>query len=186
MLTIGIDPDLHNTGIAVVEDGKVILARVISIAENLKGADAVIEMAQVVQRECHYLELEFEVLDAVVVEGQEIYRGVTGNPMDMLRIAQVAGAAVSAWEASVTFLPQPKEWKGSVPKHIHQKRTAAKAGWTRTKMMGGKSPYVVPQGIGNVAGARDLRDSDWKHVMDAVGLAYWGAERLAKIRRRAA
>lgn len=197
MLTLGIDPDLHNTAVALVRDGRVEYVEVIRVDKKLKDADAVKAMCIEIGR-WERNEPLFDpesvmgiALDALVVEGQELYRGQTGNPADILRVGQVAGAAVGCFSgdlhymAGQAYLPQPKEWKGNVPKKIHQARICKRLNWP----CDARADYVVPR-TGEVCGlpdiSRHLKAADWKHVMDAIGLALWGEEQALKAERRRA
>ena len=196
MLALGIDPDLHNTALALVRHDPALgsmLSKpsgyvvervcVCSIDKRLRGAAAVMAMENALYHQM--VSMRGWLIHRTIVEGQEIYRGKTGNPADILRIAQVAGGALASAQAlpGDTLLPTPNEWKGSVPKEIHQGRTCTKLGWRFEKRAGYVVP-IEPDGFVN-CGTAAMRDSDWKHVLDAIGLAIWGIEQAAKAARRA-
>lgn len=183
---IGIDPDLHNTAIAGVDEGgKLLFLKVASVPKNIKGSDAVPFMAYEVRRALRGLSLAFHTYG--VVESQEIaYTARMGvNPRSIIPLAQVAGACVAELipvrkegAASVTVV-SPQAWKGSVPKHIHQARTCKRMGWEFQTAGTGKNQYCVPIPASMNLGCQDVyygnitRESDWKHLLDAIGLALW-------------
>lgn len=121
MIFIGIDPDLHCCGIATIDDkGKVTRCLTVKTPKKLfKGRDAVVAMIESLQVAQFY---EMDTDHVLCVEAQEIYLGQTKNPRSIMLLATVAGAAL-ALPASKRYFPAPQEWKGSVPKQIHQART---------------------------------------------------------------
>lgn len=193
MLFLGIDPDLHNTGLAVVDvdpngSKRAHWVGVARVAKALKGEDAVVAMASALDEASRgilraHKDASGFFWEHSVVEGQEIYQGSEVRVSDLLNLAQVAGAAAGVFGAG--RIPRPKDWKGNVPKHIHQARTARALGWA-CEVRGGKEPYVVPQLSGEVRGADDLEGRDWKHVMDAIGLALWASKTFLTWKGRAA
>jgi hypothetical protein len=175
---LGIDPDLHNTGIALLDGaGAMVETWCVTIPTKLKGEAAVVSMAAALHLWLMDLsEFPGSVFTGmtVVVEGQEIYRGKTPNPMDILRLGQVAGAAVGVMGNACDriLLPTPNKWKGSVPKHIHQARTLTKLG-VDYKVTSGSDRYAYP--VDDSGNARPpFPKSKWKHIVDGIGLAQWG------------
>ena len=166
MIAVGIDPDLHNTGIAVVESpargGKftILEAHIAKVDREYTSLHAVLDSIKGIHKwSCHTTHKP----DIVVIEGQEIYAGKTKNPESILRLAQVAGAAVGISQTiEHRYLPRPKEWKGSVPKNIHQERIRAQ--------------------IANLDPVTCWRPkSAHSHLWDAVGLAIWGINRIMAV-----
>jgi hypothetical protein len=164
MRTIGIDPDLHTTAYAVVEDGEVVYAGVVSGDRSLKGKDAAAFMAR-------YLVVQDGLWawakgdGQVAVEVPRIYPGAPSRPSDLMHLSLVAGAAIAASRAYYT--PYPQAWKGSVPKEIHQARICKKLGWDYVA----RKDYVVPKGQEYLG----VLPAQWKH-----GLALWAAEQEGK------
>lgn len=181
---IGIDPDLHTTGVAAIRDWKgerPFLLHVSCVkAKGAKDNQAVIAMGVAIRD--HWLDSILisppRSCVAVAVEGQELYLGGTKNPRSIMFLAAAAGCAlhevVAQYPAAHTRFPRPSEWKGQVPKHICQSRVFSKLG-LQYKIKGNtvkNTAYCIP----------DLEDSpdigkfnlgDWKHVSDAVALAWW-------------
>lgn len=110
----------------------------------------------------------------VVLEGQKIRPGLGVSSGAAL------GATMSAFPEAKVIVPDAQEWKGSVPKKIHQARILKAQGWEGQK----RSDYMTVVGdpkdlIGrDVIGAEIIKSSDWKHVLDGVGLAHWGQRQL--------
>lgn len=186
---VGVDPDLHNTGIAVIDnDGKCILACSCKVSRQFKGRSACIEMAEEIRKAAvnvdaivgAFCETGKDAKASVLcVEGQELYRGndaATKNPRSIMFLASVAGAALGAIPAHAKMFPSPQEWKGSIPKEIKQARILLEAGWAVGKASGYCFPQHLPFG---------LNKGDWKHVTDALGLAQWARSQwIAKSRRQ--
>jgi hypothetical protein len=124
----------------------------------------------------------------LVVEGQGVWKGTTGNPADILKLANMAGSLLSAL-AAVSYLnglrevevvrlrPLPEEWKG-VSKPMQQGRSWLRVGVTldRLTLRGGKKEsdqYYVPRGT---RWDNTFNDSAWKHLGDALGIGLWGME----------
>lgn len=163
MLALGIDPDLHTTGIAVVESLPqsyhlrwVGTARV---GDEHKRNAAVGPMAQAMSKILTVLRAKhFVSFNCIVVEGQQFYGGASrSSPADLICLAQAAGAAAGVtapiFPDSKILMPLPPKWTGGIPKEIRHARLASK-----------------------VIGFDICRN---EHERDAVGLAVWGLSRFA-------
>lgn len=174
MIFIGIDPDLHTTAIgALVEDRWYV--DVLRVDKALKEHDAMVQMCRVVGSSVPDL-----VTDHAAVEGQEFILQGQARFKDIGLIGCVTGAVLASVRADTVLCPKPSQWKGNVPKHIHHARIGRDLGFA-VEIAGGQKGYGVPQD-------RELRarlplTSDWKHAMDALGLALWCREQH---RRKAA
>jgi len=179
---LGIDPDLHNTAAAIVGTSGVYDVKVFSIEKKYKGERAVAEITiQLVNDLSQWLwKITHSItISAVVVEGQKIYSYTKADHTAIIHLAQVAGVALGAAYGGVRspstklYLPAPSDWKGSVPKHIHQARVLKKMG-IPFEVTNGKEPYCVPV---SAPALHVGRKSNWKHAVDAIGLAVWGVEK---------
>lgn len=98
-----------------------------------------------------------------VIEGQVIYPTdqQKGNPNHIRKTAFATGAYFNAVEdrAYKMLVPAPAEWKGSVPKSIHNERVKA------------KHPEAIPM-VERVA--KSYRHNVW----DAIGLGDWALKQL--------
>ena len=177
MICLGVDPDLHNTGWALVESGDspvVLAVGVAKVSGRYKGTDAIVRMSKSFYSSVLISDLDDP--DLVVVEGQEIYVGKSkARHSDILSLAQAAGVCLGLLaHCYPSLLPKPKEWKGEVPKQTHQSRVLQKlhGDWTWEKIGSQKDGYC------NVTSAPShlstLNKTAWKHVIDAIGLACWG------------
>ena len=188
----GIDPDTHCLSFAYLdydtERRKLVGLKVavLKIAKGMTGKDAAQAMCQhpglpeAVNRSGQY--------GALVVEGQDsVYTGKTntGLTRDLIYLALVAGASMAMANQDTVYHPTPHQWKGSVPKHIHQCRTLNKAG-IKYEMRGGKKPeaqYPVPLQFERFCLQGNVNAGDWQDVNDAVGLALWGLEKYLRERK---
>lgn len=173
---IGIDPDVSTTAVAtvgVVRDSESNELQVYGVQATVFRAKDTIEALYRFGGDKTY-----PVSTRVAVESQHVIRGRTKDPGSIIKIAQVAGAA-AAWACrsggSLLQMPDPVEWKGSVPKQVSMERTARALGWDYTKKGTAKTGYIVPKkpGVTNWNEVKLFLDSDWKHLMDAFGLALW-------------
>ena len=188
MIVLGIDPDLHNTGMAIACLDKIHWVGVAEVDKGFKEAGAVPPMMERVR---YLMRVAWEFLlnesglcifnpeeagfDRVVIEGQHYNAQRDADPNDLIHLAQVAGAAggvATQWEI-LPLVPRPQEWKGSVPKPIHQARILARLGLDYKKVKTHAYPIDKLQMTG-ISGAHGMRSKDWKHVVDAMGLALWG------------
>lgn len=170
-MILAFDPDLHSTAWCASIDGQ-LSGGLIHVERKCKGDDAVVEMcSEIAQARGHFT--PFSEMTALV-ESQELHRMHRSAPKDILRLAQVAGAILGV--LGETFLDvrlvSPQVWKGQVPKEIHQARVCRKLGWAFDT----HPDYVVPARA-HWDGFSVSKASDWKHLMDAVGLALWGTEK---------
>lgn len=192
---IGVDPDLHNTAIAVATKDQVLALGVVRGQKGLIEDEAVEDMvyrfaspsidggladfvwSKGFDRRRPGLDLEIK---GCRVEGQKRYLGGPSLPEDLIRLATVAGGAMAHLAQWSPKLVQPSAWKGSVDKTTNQARTLAAYGISY-KVVGGLKGYCIPAkgkeklpAIWTSDGSPPLQ-SDWKHVLDAVGIARWAA-----------
>lgn len=172
-MILAFDPDLHNTAWAHCTYDRKLTGGIIRVDPGYKGDDAVTEMAIELGMEGEHNQHAGYTL---LVESQELHYGHRSAPKDIIRLAQVAGAILGSFGVSPSHvrLVSPSTWKGQVPKEIHQARVCKKLGWDFEPM----SDYVRPAQK-HWEGFTIHKPSDWKHLMDAVGLALWGREKLS-------
>ena len=170
-VVLGFDPDTKTPAYAVVT-----LTEVLEVGILPAGLrEFVVGMESVLKR--HTVAL-------AVVEGQEIYPGSKVRPNDIKTLAQSAGIAVGTVatlcpSANIAW-PEPREWKQQQPKKVNQGRSFKHYGIGYV-VTTGQVPYCYPSGCAKaarIAGAGKLKQGDWKHAADAVGLALYGAKLL--------
>ena len=188
--SIGIDPDTSNCPIVVLEKRRGLLpviSRIHVERQRGSGRDKAVRMAQVLSPTMVWMddsppgEPSFAV---ATIEGQDVrYTGKTNmaNPQSLCDLALVTGACINNCHPFVgaIYSPMPHEWKGTVPKHIKQKRILSKMG-IEYRMMGGKKPYPVPVDYSPWKKACRINDGDWADITDAIGLALWGLEKYVR------
>jgi hypothetical protein len=183
---LGVDPDLSSTACAVVDErGMWPTPTTRTCGWLCWGADNSTQE----QIDALYF---YGVFAAAAVENQQIIPRHAGqkyevDPRDILKLGQVAGACVGmirhGMEAKTpalqslrtsppVYFPLPVEWKGSVPKEIHQMRVLLKAGFPKEKIKKA-SGYCYVEGT-------EFKKGDWKHLADAIGLAQYAAERFLR------
>lgn len=176
MRVLGIDPDLHHAGVALVDDGKKLVAvRCPIVSTNFKGAEAVVEMARSMELVLTDLFQTYGEPNTVIVEGQDSYLGSKVKPLDLLHLALAAGVAIgivrACWSRPRIECPKPVTWKGSVPKHIHQKRILRSVGIAYVPQETPTRILKLPE----VDGMAQINKRHLIHVIDAMGLAVWGS-----------
>jgi hypothetical protein len=192
MRVLGVDPDLHNAGIAIVEHDHsarhsfVLCLHVVQVDAKLKGDRAVLAMIAALpdrgdpDREFDpstirvLLPGEARRVNHAVVEGQESYRGKAterATPDVLIRLAHVAGAAAREYGAEIV---PPKVWKGSIPKEVKQARIMSRLGWNYEVRAG----WVIPTDQSVLDRFAHIKGKQWSHVIDAIGLALWKTDQL--------
>lgn len=180
MIALGVDPDTFSTGLALVETldgrkGRVLAVRTAASTRRSPVEKRVVQMALSIREALE--ELRGEAWDlpgdptirAVAVEGQKKYPNDRTRPNDLIRLAQVAGEALAVarglFPLAVTVeIPDPQDWKGQVPKRVHQRRILKRVGLERV------------EDLAAVPGGERLTTVQLGHVVDAVGLALYAAQ----------
>ena len=151
---IAVDPGTRLCGYAVFVDGEPVVAGVVrskadTVAQRAgaMAADVLDALPTCAQR----------LFDVAVVERPVIYPDSRERDSDIVDLAVSAGVigGLLSGNAYALVMPTPREWKGAVPKHIHNERTKAKC----------------PAAVSLVE--RDVPKGQQNHVWDAVGLALW-------------
>lgn len=183
MIICGIDPDTTHTAVAFGTKHQLKAVYVIEVPRK-PGQKPKIDMIREIGIVLPGL-LRIWQPKVLVVEGQAIHHKGKAPPADILSIAQVAGAAAGCnGVGGVLLIPEPHEWKGSVPKPIHQMRTYRAFGLAAEQ----RSDYAYPlpsSALNAIHGANELSQSDWKHVGDAAGMVLWGAKQAVALEAEA-
>ncbi|MCZ2418690.1 MAG: hypothetical protein LC123_02445 [Burkholderiales bacterium] len=177
---LGFDPDLHNSGIAVVrregDSYRVVALAVAKVPRTITHDAAVLAMVDALPRVAP---------DYVVVEGQEAYRGRSGaraKPEDLIRLAHVAGAALRLYGNHLDLTHKeivlPKVWKKQTKKEWKHARICTALGWASEPRAG----WALPTGPEpeRLEEEFNIYGKQWSHVLDAIGLAIWKLEQLAE------
>lgn len=175
-LALGIDPDLHHAGVALVRDGsKLVAVRCPRIASHFRGGDAVVKMAGALNLALTELLSDYGEPDICAVESQQSYLGSHVRPQDLINLGQMAGGSVYMLRALLLQtrieLPKPAAWKGTIPKDIHQKRILRCVG---IPFESGSKPTRILT-LPDVDGLRAVKPTYLEHVIDAIGLACWAS-----------
>ncbi len=96
----------------------------------------------------------------LVIEWPEVYAARKTDPNDLLLLAGVVGAIIGQFDWRTVYSYRPKEWKGQVPKEIHNDRVMKK----------------LPE---KIITELDRIPKTYRHnVVDACGLALFHKEAL--------
>jgi hypothetical protein len=118
------------------------------------------------------------------IESQDAsYTGRTNSAcvQDLIHLAHVSGVLLASafLYTKDAHLVKPHDWKGSVPKGIHQARTLKRAGIPYA-MSGGQTPYPVPTDLSGVLVLGDyaacpekIPKTWWQDITDSIGLAFY-------------
>lgn len=170
-VVLGFDPDTKTPAYAVVTLDEILEVGILpnELREQSVGMQSILDRQKPAM---------------AVVEGQRIYEGSKVRPNDIMHLAQQAGVAVgmiAAFFPTAHILwPEPMEWKQQQPKKVNQGRTFKHYNIGYVLSLGAE-PYCYPSGCARaakIANAGKLKQGDWKHVADAVGLALYGARLL--------
>lgn len=176
MLCLGIDPDSLYVALAVGSSQDILAVH----SHKIKGArtDTIEPVIRALRIQIPAF-MQSLTLDAVwpmriVVEGQRVYAGSKVQPNDLIKLAKIAGAAAGIcamlYPDKHIIIPDPRDWKGSVKKHIYQARLYNKLGWGYVSHK--SANYAHPE---NPTAGKSLKQGEWKHAGDACGLCMWGA-----------
>jgi hypothetical protein len=194
MIFLGGDPDMHTCGLATVDENlKPTWVGCLRVDAKYKEQEAIVRMVQRINT--HWFNaMPVEQENSYAVESQEMYRygrQSDTNPRNLLHLAHISGALLCRlnyiFPGGGGYLPKPAEWKGTVDKLVYQKWILQKAGvpFNTVVVLGGKKPYCSLL-TSDIPGSSDLNPGDWKHVVDAIGLAQYAATRYLKESRKAA
>lgn len=96
----------------------------------------------------------------LVIEMPQVYRTGQARLKDVAELAFSAGAVAARYENVVRYLPS--EWKGQVPKKLHQERIMAALDPGECEVLDG------------------CKKKDLTHILDAVGLGLFHLGRLGR------
>lgn len=82
-----------------------------------------------------------------------------------------------------SYYVTPAEWKGQAPKGISQARICRRLGWN-FKQWKAYCQVLDFQGQKPPAGGEALLTPNAKHLLDAIGIALWGADTIVSIEKR--
>ena len=163
MMSIGIDPGVHHTGVAVLDDDEEIVQLDV-LREFKSGETALVNMSRRLCSHIQYIFKRYKCWDAVVtVERPDWYgRGDRSKPASIITLALVAGVALGASvmdpraRLKSMRLVTPRQWKGSWSKSKSHAQTRLLLSEVN------RSLSLIPK-------------SDHEHALDALGLALHGS-----------
>lgn len=144
--TIGVDPGLRCTGISIFLGSVLVFAAAVENPNTGRGPAAWRALADLVAKQA-ILDPAIPVKE-VVVEKMVSYPGSPVKVDDLMELVGVTGAVVSAIPLAVRYTSyEPREWKGQVPKKIHNSRTLAKLTQAEKSLLVDIDPVLVNNAI---------------------------------------
>jgi hypothetical protein len=183
MYYCGIDPDLQlYTAATVNHEGKLLFINAVKYTapKTTPVLDKVAGIARRLNPGSEYVKAD----SICCIESQDAsYTGRTNSAcvQDLIHLAHVSGVLLASAFLYTTdaHLVKPHDWKGSVPKGIHQARTLKRAGIPYA-MSGGQTPYPVPTDLSGVLVLGDyaacpekIPKTWWQDITDSIGLAFY-------------
>lgn len=173
MITVGIDPDVHDCAIAWWNAEGPLGAGVVH-ARRSEGNSAVQMAREIANDDDDFEALFHDDVKIVAIEGQQV-DGRKARPRDLFTLAHVTGAAL-LWSClqyphATILVPTPTEWKGGVAKHAMQARLYHDIGWGYEIAGSGRGRYARPLKI--PLAFDHITPGQWRHVGDALLLARW-------------
>jgi len=181
MLFAGADPDLRVISIAYVDNAGLLAG---FFLYRYPSKDRGVDRSELLNWGVHTAAFCRQPSMSACVEYPRI-RPDTPNRQSLVELAVIAGALAGNLDAKMVL---PMEWKGSIPKHIHQARVYATQGWDfkQVKTKGTKYAYPIGKAYqdrlnscwtivdGELLEAgveKSLPNSVWKDLGDSLGLA---------------
>lgn len=180
MIALGIDPDTTTTGFGLLRDGRAIYGGIIEVPKGKGKAAgrllAMVDKAAKVLGELRLDNQDFQHVDVIVIEGQVHYPRSKVRPNDLIALGRVAGALLAVtmelWPMARIELPEPRDWKGTVPKGVFTKRILKNLELAHDPRGG---LCYVPTEVGlRLPGTIGMTKTNAGHCIDALGLARWG------------
>lgn len=161
---IAIDPSITELGIAVFESFEITRVKRIK-GPKTSGEQECKRLKMLLGHLQHELWATMALGDQyggwdLVIEWPEVYAARKTDPNDLLLLSGVAGMIVGGFNWRKVYSYKPKEWKGQVPKEIHNERIRKRLPKTITTQL-------------------DYIPKSYRHnVVDACGLALFHKEAL--------
>ena len=154
--SIGIDPGINFTGLAVLRRG--VVEKVDLIKRRSDDLESnIYAQCMMYTRTLDEFFRRFGMLGTGVHRTIEVPRNRPGSPVrveDILNLSLLAGALAGCGPVYMTALVTPKQWKGDTPKPVHNVRVLEQM----PELSGMLKPW--PRG-------------QHEHMIDAVGIAKW-------------
>lgn len=182
-LVIGVDPDKDTPAFASVMIEEDLSIKVVGVALSGKGLGISRSLMEILSiYHAPYTE------DRCFIESPEAAytKGKGVRVQDIVELARRAGEMASSLHAHGFAHQQyvtPAEWKGQVLKAISQARSCRRLGWN-FKQWKAYCQVLDFQGQKPPAGGEALLTPNAKHILDAIGIALWGADTIVSIEKR--
>jgi hypothetical protein len=127
---IAIDPSISEIGVAVFEGHEITRVKRIKGPKTVGASEG--KRMQLLMGHMHHELWSYMTLGAryggwdLVIEWPEVYVSGRSDPNDLLLLAGVVGAIVGQFDWRGVYSYRPKDWKGQVPKEIHNDRVLQK------------------------------------------------------------
>lgn len=163
---LAIDPGIKACGMSIFEKDRLVYCNVLrpmAVVHPLVGIKEIMALAQAAWDANMGVSYSPELL---IVEKPQIYQQqhLKGDPNDLIPLAIMAGMFWERFKPKNIILPQPKEWKGQVPKDVMSRRTLTKLDKREQEVL--KEDLIrVPERLRH-------------NGLDSIGIGLYGLNRL--------
>lgn len=182
MKILGIDPDTHTVGFAYGDKNKIYGVHCSNLPRRAVRDQAIIQLCDhahnIVDEVIHGLAIDDDI-DAIAIEGQQIYLRSGVNPQNIIYLAQAAGVIAAAvrerFKEVPLIMPLPQKWKGTAPKKTKQKKVLDHYGW---EYVDNRNTIFPVSGTEELIQLAEIQSGHWTHIIDAIGIVLWASKRI--------
>jgi len=162
---LAIDPGVKTVGWCVFNEGRYIGSGLARPYNNLTTLSAMEESIKIIHEKWEEFLSGTIRPEVLVIERPQVYQQqfLKGDPNDLIPLAIIGGAIWNNMKPKEVVFPQPKQWKGQVPKDVMTERTI--------KQLTKQEQELLKDDVTRIPSS--LRHN----VYDAIGIALWQVNR---------
>jgi len=152
MKLLAVDPGLRTTGYALFNAGELVQCGLWEIEKKKSLEECVWTIAK-------KSKVFSKHVDKLIIEIPQIYRQRywMGDPNDLITVAIIVGTVCGCLRIKDVVFTTPSNWKGQVPKNIHNKRVLGKLTKQEVRVLNGCT----------------VKASLLHNTLDAIGVGLW-------------